>query len=54
MKSYYIYTTLFLLDLLLWLSAIFYLTKDAAGFVGFAAFLLTIAIVAYGFDSTEK
>lgn len=54
MNRYYVFTILFLLVTFLWLSVIFWLTSEAAGAVGFCAAVLTVALVAYGWNNTEN
>jgi hypothetical protein len=54
MNKYYVFTALFFLAVFLWMSVIFWLTADAAGAVGFCAAVLTIALVAYGWNNTEN
>ena len=54
MKKYYVFTALFLLTVLLWVSVIFWLTAEAAGAVGFCAAVLTVAVVGYGWNNTEN
>ena len=54
MNRYFVFTLLFLLVVFLWLSAIFWLSCDAAGCVGFCAAVLTVALVIYGWNNTEN
>ena len=53
MKPYFVFTMLFLLALFLFVSAFFFLEGSAAGLVGFVATILTVAVVAYGFNKTK-
>lgn len=54
MSKYYVFILLFLLATFLWISVIFWLVGDAAGFVGFFAAVLTIVVVIYGYNNTEE
>lgn len=53
MKPYFVFTMLFLLALLLFVLAFFFLKGDATWIVGSVATVLTIAIIVYGFENTK-
>lgn len=53
MKSYFVFTMLFLLALFLFVSAFFFLEGTARGLVGLVATGVTTAVVCYGFNETK-
>lgn len=53
MKSYFVFTLLFLLVVFLWVATILWLECEAAGCVGCVAAASTAALMCYGYDKTK-